>query len=88
MNTGIFSCSGCLMPPSQRLMIAETGFVSTSIWLGKEEKFMESVRMDEMPGMVRDVGLMLDNARAPFENCNLLTLSMDRKVNGYSCQNV
>lgn len=73
MNTGIFSWFGYLMPLGERLrLIAETGFVSTSIWLGKEEKFVESVRMDDMPGMVRDVGLILDNAHAPFENCNLL----------------
>jgi sugar phosphate isomerase/epimerase len=73
LNTGIFSWFGYRMPLAERLkLIAEANFVSTSIWLGKEEKFVESIQMDDMPGMVRDTGLILDNAHAPFKRCNLL----------------
>ncbi len=71
---GIFSWFGFVLPLSERLKyIKETGFDATTLWWEDEicEKLgFKNIRKEEMPQMVRDNGLYLDNVHVPFENCD------------------
>jgi sugar phosphate isomerase/epimerase len=59
---GVFSWFGYSLPFETRLtLIKQAGFTSTCLWLGSEE--------DMVPN---NLGLTLDNAHAPYQNCNLL----------------
>ncbi len=70
---GIFSWFGFKLPLTERLkLIKETGFVSTSVWLGEEEELVKNGKEDSIPELVRSCGLFLENIHAPFNNCNKL----------------
>ena len=64
---GIFSWFGYPVPPTDRLrLIRDAGFQSVAVWWGIENSYIKSTLSD----MVRDLGLVLDNVHAPFDNCN------------------
>jgi len=66
---GIFSWFGFELPLTERLkLIKETGFVSTSVWLGEEEELVKNGQKDSIPELVRSYGLFLENIHAPFNN--------------------
>lgn len=70
---GIFSWFGYKLPLEERLrMIATAGFTTTSIWFGDEEELVREKRTEEIPSMVIEKGLSLDNIHAPFWNSNFL----------------
>jgi sugar phosphate isomerase/epimerase len=70
---GIFAWFGFTLPLKKRLqMIKQVGFTTTCLWFGPEEQMFRDNRADEMPGLVRDMGLELDNIHVPFENSNLI----------------
>jgi len=57
----------------QRLeMIKQAGFNTTCIWFGDEEEMIRNGHADEIPDLVRNIGLYLDNVHAPFWNHYLL----------------
>jgi len=68
---GIFSYFGYIMPLAERIgLIAAAGFTHTSLWMGPPEELCEQGRADDMPSIVRDAGLTLENLHAPFDRCN------------------
>ncbi len=67
---GIFSWFGFVMPLSERLeLIKKAGFDSTCLWW-EDEEGAYPVKKTDMPKMVRDFGLSLDNIHTPFCNSN------------------
>lgn len=67
---GIFSWFGFVMPLSQRLeLIKNAGFDSTSLWW-EDEEGSPPAEKNEMPKMVRDSGLTLENLHVPFNQTN------------------
>jgi len=80
---GIFSWFGYRLPLEKRLkLIAEAGFTATCVWMGEEEEVVLDGHIDRMPGMVRDLGLTLDNVHAVSRHCNLLwsESSLDKNI--------
>lgn len=72
-NLGLFSWFGYRLPLEERLKkIAGAGFDASSIWLGPKEGHFERGNPDRMPELVREAGLILENAHAPFVDCNYL----------------
>lgn len=70
---GINSWFGYSLPLEKCLeMIKKAGFDATCLWFGHEEKMVRDGRADQMPGLVRGMGLALDNIHAPYEHSNLL----------------
>jgi sugar phosphate isomerase/epimerase len=70
---GIYSWFGYDIPFEKRLdMIAGAGFTVTSVWFGDEENLVRAGRGKDMPAMVGERGLALDNIHAPFWNANNL----------------
>jgi sugar phosphate isomerase/epimerase len=70
---GIYSWFGYKLPLEKRLkLIAEAGFTTTCLWFGHEEEMVQNGRADEMPAIVRDTGLILENIHAPFWHSNNL----------------
>lgn len=70
---GIYSWFGYDIPFEKRLdMIAGAGFTVTSVWFGEEENLVRTGRTEDMPAMVGERGLALDNIHAPFWNANYL----------------
>jgi sugar phosphate isomerase/epimerase len=70
---GIFCWFVYDLPLEKRLkLIAEAGFSSTCLWFDKEEPMVRDGQADEMPGLVRQCGLTLDNIHAPFWKSNYL----------------
>ena len=68
---GIFSWYGIDKPFIERISsIKETGFDATSMWIGEEDSLVKHNKMDDMPYIVRDSGLFLENAHIPFDACN------------------
>lgn len=67
---GIFSWFGFVMPLRKRLeLIKNAGFDVTSLWW-EDEEGNPPTRKDEMPRMVQDSGLLLENIHVPFNNSN------------------
>jgi sugar phosphate isomerase/epimerase len=71
---GIFSWFGFVLPFPERLrQIKEAGFDAVTIWwedeIGNNLGYC-NVFKEEMPQMVRDNGLYLDNVHLPYENCD------------------
>ena len=65
IRLGIFSWFGYVMPFPKRLeLIKKAGFDATCIWWEDEEG--PSIEKHEMPKMVVDSGLIIDNIHAPF----------------------
>ena len=70
---GFFSWFGYPLPIEERMrLIAEAGFCRTSIWLGKEEACIAESRPADLCTAAGCVGLRVECAHAPFEECNLL----------------
>lgn len=70
---GIFAWFGYALPLAERLrLIAQAGFEATSLWLEDDRHPDIPCRLDDAPSMARDRGLMVDNAHAPFDDCNRL----------------
>jgi len=70
---GIYGWFGYELPLEKRLkLIAEAGFTTTCIWFGHEEEMISDGRADEMPVLVHDAGLILENIHAPFWHSNYL----------------
>jgi len=69
---GIFSWYGYKGTFESRIRkIKQVGFNATSLWMGKEEDGWEQ-HCNEYPQIVRDFGLFLEYAHAPYTNANLL----------------
>ncbi|NLZ52337.1 MAG: sugar phosphate isomerase/epimerase [Thermoanaerobacteraceae bacterium] len=67
---GIFSWFGFVMPLPERLeFIQSSGFNSTCLWWEDEEGDY-TVKKTDMPKMVSDFGLTIDNIHTPFCNSN------------------
>ena len=72
-DIGVFAWFGYPLPLDERLsLIAEAGFDSTCLWLGKEEELVDRGKAGRMPVLAREAGLKIDNIHAPFEHCNFL----------------
>ena len=69
---GIFSWFGFVMPLPERVkLIKKSGFDSTSLWW-EDELGSPQIKKEEMPQIVREAGLYLENIHVPFNNCNEL----------------
>jgi sugar phosphate isomerase/epimerase len=69
---GIFSWFGFVMSLSKRIeLIKNAGFDSTSLWW-EDEEGSPSIKKNEMPKIVRDSGLILENIHVPFNDSNNL----------------
>mgnify|MGYP000951471568 CR=1 FL=1 len=65
---GIFSWFGFVMPLQERLrLIKNVGFDATTVWWEDEEGPV-IIKKHEIPQMVRDEGLILENIHVPFNN--------------------
>lgn len=70
MKLGIFSWFGFVMPLPERLrMIKDAGFDAASIWW-EDEEWPFIIRKQDMPKMVEDAGLLLENMHVPFNDSN------------------
>jgi sugar phosphate isomerase/epimerase len=70
---GIYAWFGYPLRLDERLkLIKSAGFTRTCLWFGNEEEMVNSGRADEMPALVADYGLILDNIHAPFWNHHLM----------------
>ena len=73
VKISIFSWFGYELSLSEKAgLIRDAGFSSTFLWLGDEEDSVSAGRWDDMPGIVRDCGLTLENAHAPYIHSNFL----------------
>ncbi len=64
---GIFAWFGYRLPFKERLqLIKQAGFSTTCLWFGDEEEMVRDGRAGQMPVLVRDLGLTIDNIHAPF----------------------
>ncbi len=69
---GIFSWFGFVLPLPQRLeMIKQAGFDATTIWW-EDEVGSPEIKKEDMPGIVRDCGLILENIHVPYDNVDHL----------------
>lgn len=70
---GFFSWFGYQMPIEERLrLIGEAGFDRVSIWLGTEEACVSEHRPADLCAAATRVGLSVECAHAPYDDCNLL----------------
>ena len=70
---GIYAWFGFKLPLEKRLrLIADAGFTTTCVWFGHEEEMVQDGRADQIPALVRDTGLILENIHAPFWHSNYL----------------
>jgi sugar phosphate isomerase/epimerase len=70
---GIYAWFGYEMSLGKRLkLIANAGFSTTCVWFGDEQEMVRDGRADQIPALVRDTGLILDNIHAPFWHSNYL----------------
>jgi len=66
----IFSWFGFVLPlPTRLKMIKDTGFYATTLWW-EDEFGCPGIRKEDMPGMVRESGLILENIHVPYDNCD------------------
>ncbi|WP_088188913.1 sugar phosphate isomerase/epimerase family protein [Desulfosporosinus sp. FKA] len=71
-HLGIFSWFGFVLPFQKRLsLIKEAGFDATSIWWEDEDKPWLT-KKEDMPKLVENMGLVLDNLHVPYNNSNEL----------------
>lgn len=67
---GIFSWFGFVMPLQNRLeLIKKAGFDATTIWW-EDEIGAPKIRKEQMPALVRDAGLFLENIHVPYEDAD------------------
>jgi sugar phosphate isomerase/epimerase len=67
---GIFSWFGYRLHMAERAkLIRNAGFSVTSLWWGEEEK-ANTGSLHDLPAIVRDAGLIIDNIHVPFEDAN------------------
>ncbi len=67
---GIFAWFGYRLHIAQRArLIKDAGFDIVSLWWGEEEK-ANTGSLHDLPPIVRDSGLTIDNIHVPFEDCN------------------
>jgi sugar phosphate isomerase/epimerase len=70
---GIFSWFGWRIHISQRAqLIKKAGFDATCLWWADEEK-ANTGSLDDLPKIVRDSGLEIDNIHVPFAEAHLLS---------------
>jgi sugar phosphate isomerase/epimerase len=73
LSLGTASFFGYDMPMEKRLgIIAQAGFNTTFLWFDEEEEMIRDGRADEMPSLVKQYGLKLDNIHAGFRHSNFL----------------
>lgn len=66
---GIFCWFGYRLHMAQRAkLIKDAGFTATCIWWGEEEK-ANTGSLHDLPGIIRDAGLYIDNIHVPFQDC-------------------
>lgn len=69
-SIGIFSWFGFPLSVTERLkLIKEAGFEATSIWW-EDEMGYAGEKKENIPSIVRDSGLILENMHAPYNNSN------------------
>lgn len=69
---GIFSWFGFVLPFEDRIrLIKEAGFTATAIWWEDEEE-PYPMKKEDMPFLVRQMGLKIDNIHVPFCDANAL----------------
>ena len=69
---GIFSWFGFVLPFQERIrLIKEAGFTATSIWWEDEDTPWQ-IKKENMPQLVRDMGLLLENIHVPFNESGAL----------------
>ncbi|HUS57131.1 MAG TPA: sugar phosphate isomerase/epimerase family protein [Planctomycetota bacterium] len=67
---GIYAWFGHKLPLSRRLaLIKSAGFHATCLWWGEAEELRGEQR-HQMPPMVKETGLLLDNFHAEYTGCN------------------
>jgi sugar phosphate isomerase/epimerase len=67
---GIFAWFGYRLHMKQRAsLIKDAGFDTISLWWGEEEK-ANTGSLHDLPAIIRDNGLKIDNIHVPFEGCN------------------
>jgi len=72
-KVGIFSWFGWRIHISQRAqLIKKAGFDATCLWWADEEK-ANTGSLDDLPKIVRDSGLEIDNIHIPFKEAHLLS---------------
>ncbi|PKL46675.1 MAG: sugar phosphate isomerase/epimerase [Planctomycetes bacterium HGW-Planctomycetes-1] len=70
---GIFSWFGWRLHISQRAkLIKDAGFDTTCLWWAAEER-ANTGSLDDLPKIVRDNGLEIDNVHVPFAEAHLLS---------------
>lgn len=68
---GIFSWFGISQEFEQRIKaIKKAGFDSTSIWIDEDGHW--EIDQNDIPRIIKDNGLILDYAHAPYQNINIL----------------
>lgn len=68
---GIFSWYGVPQTFIQRIKsIKNAGFDSTSIWIGEDNR--REMDLEDKPSIIKDCGLILEYAHAPYRNINNL----------------
>ena len=73
LKTGIFSWFGWRIHISQRAqLIKKAGFDTTCLWWADDEK-ANTGSLDDLPKIVRDTGLGIDNVHVPFKEAHLLS---------------
>lgn len=71
-KAGIFSWYGFVMPFEERIsLIREAGFEATSLWWESED-MPYPVKKEDMPRLVREAGLLLENIHVPFNDSDAL----------------
>jgi sugar phosphate isomerase/epimerase len=71
-KNGIFSWFGWRLHISQRArLIKQAGFEATCLWWANDEK-ANTGSLDDLPKIVRDAGLEIDNVHVPFDDAHLL----------------
>lgn len=89
LSLGMFSYFGYRLPLQQRLeMIRKCGIDNTSIWWGSIEELVAAGRQHEIPGMVRDLGLTIQNMHAPYEDCNQLWSDSPAERANFLCRHL
>lgn len=79
MKKCIFSWFGYVIPLPERLkLIKESGFDATCLWW-EDETYPQVIPVDDMPNMVSDQGLLIDNIHCPYQDVNDLW-SQDKGV--------
>jgi sugar phosphate isomerase/epimerase len=83
LKAGIFSWFGWRIHISQRAqLIKKAGFDATCLWWADDEK-ANTGSLDDLPKIVRDSGLEIDNVHVPFKEAHLLSsenLSERKKI--------